>query len=195
MTAEGASGDAPGDGGPTAAAPSAAPVPPAASVPPAPPAALPVRATARHDAERMREALELARTTPEGDVPVAAIVYGPGGEVLARATNRREADGDPLAHAEVLALRSAAALSGDGWRLEDCTLVVTLEPCTMCAGAAVGARIGTIVFGAWEPKTGACGSLWDVVRDPRLVYRPGVRGGVLAEECGEMLVSFFGQRR
>src|SRR5690606_41953767 len=87
--------------------------------------------------------------------------------------------GDPFGHAEILALREAAGVLGDGWRLEDCTLVVTLEPCTMCAGAAVAARVGRIVFGAWEPRTGACGSLWDVVRDRRLVHRPEVRGGVL----------------
>ena len=112
-------------------------------------------------------------------VPVGAIVLGPDGRELSAATNRREADGDPFAHAEVLALRAAARELGDGWRLEDCTLVVTLEPCTMCAGAAVASRVGHIVFGAWEPKTGACGSLWDVVRDRRLTHRPEVRGGVL----------------
>ena len=143
----------------------------------------------------MRRAVEVARATPAGDVPVGAVVFGPEGQELACATNRREADDDPFAHAEVLALRAAALARGDGWRLEDCTLVVTLEPCTMCAGAAVAARIGTIVFGAWEPRTGACGSLWDVVRDQRLVYRPGVRGGVLAEETGELLRAFFAERR
>ena len=124
-----------------------------------------------------------------------ALVLGPDGRELAAATNRREADGDPFAHAEVIALREAARVLGDGWRLEDCTLVVTLEPCTMCAGAAVAARVGRIVFGAWEPRTGACGSLWDVVRDRRLVHRPEVRGGVLEDECAAVLEGFFRARR
>lgn len=143
------------------------------------------------DEESMRLALDAARATPPGDVPVGAVVLGPDGTVLATATNRREADGDPAAHAEVLALREACRRHGDGWRLEDCTLVVTLEPCTMCAGALVGARIGRLVFGAWEPKTGACGSLFDVVRDQRLTHRPEVRGGVLEAECAALLEGFF----
>lgn len=149
----------------------------------------------RLDAERMRRCIALAGTAPAGDVPVSAVIYGPDGTELAAATNRREADGDPLAHAEILALRQAATRLGDGWRLTDCTLVVNLEPCTMCAGAAVAARIGTIVFGAWEPRTGACGSLFDVVRDRRLLWRPQVRGGVLAEEASTGLRAFFGERR
>lgn len=143
----------------------------------------------------IRRALEVAAGTPVGDVPVGALVLGPDGRELAVATNRREADGDPFAHAEVLALREAARVVGDGWRLEDCTLVVTLEPCTMCAGAAVASRIGHIVFGAWEPRTGACGSLWDVVRDRRLVHRPEVRGGILEAECATVLEEFFRARR
>lgn len=143
----------------------------------------------------IRRALEVAAGTPVGDVPVGALVLGPDGRELAVATNRREADGDPFAHAEVLALREAARVLGDGWRLEDCTLVVTLEPCTMCAGAAVASRIGHIVFGAWEPRTGACGSLWDVVRDRRLVHRPEVRGGILEAECAMVLEEFFRARR
>lgn len=143
----------------------------------------------------IRRALEVAAGTPVGDVPVGALVLGPDGRELAVATNRREADGDPFAHAEVLALREAARVLGDGWRLEDCTLVVTLEPCTMCAGAAVASRIGHIVFGAWEPRTGACGSLWDVVRDRRLVHRPEVRGGILEAECATVLEEFFRARR
>ena len=143
----------------------------------------------------IRRALEVAAGTPVGDVPVGALVLGPDGRELAVATNRREADGDPFAHAEVLALREAARVVGDGWRLEDCTLVVTLEPCTMCAGAAVASRIGHIVFGAWEPRTGACGSLWDVVRDRRLVHRPEVRGGILEAECAMVLEEFFRARR
>lgn len=147
------------------------------------------------DEELVRRALEVAGGTPVGDVPVGALVLGPDGRELAAATNRREADADPFAHAEVLALREAARVLGDGWRLEDCTLVVTLEPCTMCAGAAVAARVGRIVFGAWEPRTGACGSLWDVVRDRRLVHRPEVRGGVLEGECAVVLEDFFRARR
>ena len=143
----------------------------------------------------MRRCLDLAAGTGREDVPVAAVVIGPDGAELAAAVNRREVDGDPLAHAEVLALRAAAGRHGDGWRLERCTLVVTLEPCTMCAGAAVAARVGRIVFGAHEPRTGACGSLWDVVRDRRLVHRPQVRGGVLEAECAALVVGFFRDRR
>ncbi|SDD91158.1 nucleoside deaminase [Glycomyces harbinensis] len=130
---------------------------------------------------------------PRTDLPVGAVVIGPDGRELAAAANAREALGDPTAHAEVLALREAAAVHGDGWRLEDCTLVVTLEPCTMCAGAAVLARVGEIVFGAWEPKTGAVGSLWDVVRDPRLNHRPDVYGGVLETESAALLRGYFGR--
>lgn len=142
----------------------------------------------------MRAALDVARRAPRtGDVPIGAVVFGPGGEELARACNAREATGDPTAHAEVLALRAAAAVHGDGWRLGGCTLAVTVEPCTMCAGALVLARVDRVVFGAWEPKTGAVGSLWDVVRDRRLNHRPEVVGGVLEAECAELLASFFGR--
>ncbi|MQM25696.1 nucleoside deaminase [Glycomyces albidus] len=130
---------------------------------------------------------------PRPDLPVGAVVIGPDGRELAAAANAREALGDPTAHAEILALRAAAALHGDGWRLEDCTLVVTLEPCTMCAGAAVLARVGEIVFGAWEPKTGAVGSLWDVVRDPRLNHNPDVYAGVLEVESAALLREHFGR--
>ena len=130
---------------------------------------------------------------PRQDLPVGAVVIGPNGRELAAAANAREALGDPTAHAEVLALREAAAAHGDGWRLERCTLVVTLEPCTMCAGAAVLARVGEIVFGAWEPKTGAVGSLWDVVRDPRLNHNPDVYGGVLEAESAALLRGHFGR--
>jgi tRNA(adenine34) deaminase len=137
----------------------------------------------------MRRALAVASTSPE-DVPVGAVVYDPSGAELAAAGNEREAAGDPTAHAEVLALRRAAQVSGS-WRLEGCTLVVTLEPCTMCAGALVLARIGTLVFGAWEPKTGAVGSLWDVVRDRRLNHRPEVYSGVLEAECSALMRNFF----
>jgi Cytosine/adenosine deaminases len=146
---------------------------------------------ARHEAY-MRRALEVARTGPTDhlDVPVGAVVFGPDGSELSIGRNEREATGDPTAHAEILALRRAAA-TRDGWRLDGCTLVVTLEPCTMCAGALVLARIATLVFGAWEPKTGAVGSLWDVVRDPRINHRPEVYAGVLADECAALMRSFF----
>ncbi len=137
----------------------------------------------------MRRALAVASSFPE-DVPVGAVVYGPDGDELAAAGNEREAIGDPTAHAEILVLRRAALLTGS-WRLDGCTLVVTLEPCTMCAGALVLARVATLVFGAWEPKTGAVGSLWDVVRDRRLNHRPEVYSGVLEQECGTMMREFF----
>ncbi|MGO3361314.1 MAG: nucleoside deaminase [Corynebacterium sp.] len=142
----------------------------------------------------MGRALEIARGTPEQDVPVGAVVYGPDGSELATATNRREADADPTAHAEVLALRAAAGELGDAWRLGDCTLAVTLEPCAMCAGAAVGARVSRIVFGAYEPRTGACGSVFDVARESPL-HAVEVRGGVRLEECEELLTGFFRERR
>lgn len=143
----------------------------------------------------MRRALQVARTTPPGDVPVGAVLYGPDGRELAVATNRREADGDPTAHAEVLAIRRGVDKHGDAWRLTGCTLVVTLEPCTMCAGALLGARVGELIFGAWEPKTGACGSLIDAVRAPGQLHRPQVRGGVLEGECAALLEGFFGSLR
>lgn len=141
--------------------------------------------------ERMRVALQTARDTPAGDIPVGAVIFDPAGQVIGRGTNRREADRDPTAHAEVVAIREAVRAHGDAWRLSGCELVVTLEPCAMCAGAAVGARIGSIVFGAWEPKTGACGSLIDVPRAPGALHVPQVRGGVLDVECAELLGAFF----
>jgi tRNA(adenine34) deaminase len=128
------------------------------------------------------------------DVPVGAVILDPGGAVLARAHNRREADGDPTAHAEIVALRAAARAVG-GWRLNGHTLVVTLEPCTMCAGAIGAARIARLVYGAADPKAGAVGSLWDVLRDRRLGHRTEVVGDVLAAECGALLRGFFAQRR
>lgn len=143
----------------------------------------------------MAAALDAARLTPPGDVPIGAVVFGPDGTELARATNRREADADPTAHAEVLALRAAARVHGDGWRLSDCTLVVTVEPCTMCAGAIGLARIARVVFGAWEPKTGAVGSLWDVLRDERQVHRPEVLAGVREADCAALVREFFVGRR
>jgi tRNA(adenine34) deaminase len=147
------------------------------------------------DEELIRVALQAAADTASADVPVGAVVFDAQGRELARAANAREVLGDPTAHAEVLALRAAAAVQGDGWRLEGATLAVTLEPCTMCAGAAVAARVARIVFGAWEPRSGAVGSLWDVVRDRRLTHRPEVRGGVLAQECSDLLDAFFAERR
>ncbi|CAL9478814.1 tRNA-specific adenosine deaminase [Streptomyces sp. enrichment culture] len=139
----------------------------------------------------MRLALrEAARAVPAGDVPVGAVVLGPDGELLASGHNEREAAGDPTAHAEVLALRRAAARLGE-WRLAGCTLVVTLEPCVMCAGALVQARVARVVYGAADEKAGAAGSLWDLVRDRRLNHRPEVVRGVLAEECAQQLTDFF----
>jgi tRNA(adenine34) deaminase len=141
----------------------------------------------------MLVALEQAdQAAGHGDVPVGAVVAGPDGALLGVGRNRREESNDPTAHAEVLALRAAATAAGS-WRLTGCTLVVTLEPCTMCAGAAVLARVDRIVYGAADPKAGAAGSLWDVVRDRRLNHRPEVVGGVLAEQCSDRLLAFFGR--
>ena len=128
------------------------------------------------------------------DVPVGAVILDEAGTVLARARNRREADRDPTAHAEMIAIRQAARTL-DSWRLTGLTLVVTLEPCTMCAGAVTLARLGRLVYGAEDPKAGAVGSLWDVLRDQRLNHRPEVIGGVLADECGALLREFFAARR
>lgn len=142
----------------------------------------------------MRHALdEAAQAASAGDVPVGAVVLGPDGALLAAAHNEREATGDPTAHAEVLALRRAAAVLGE-WRLTGCTLVVTLEPCTMCAGALVQSRIERVVYGARDEKAGAAGSLWDVVRDRRLNHRPEVIHGVLADACAALLTDFFRDR-
>lgn len=137
----------------------------------------------------MRRALEVAAATGD-DVPVGAVLLDAEGRELAAAGNQREATGDPTAHAEILVLRRAAERAGT-WRLDGSTLVVTLEPCTMCAGALVLARVSVLVFGAWEPKTGAVGSLWDVVRDRRLNHRPEVYAGVLEAECASLLRDFF----
>ncbi|CAN5525066.1 nucleoside deaminase [soil metagenome] len=147
------------------------------------------------DEDAIRAALDAAAEVGPLDVPIGAVVFDSAGIELARAANAREALGDPTAHAEILALREAAVVHGDGWRLEGATLAVTVEPCTMCAGALVMARVGRVVFGAWEPKTGAVGSLWDVVRDRRLTHRPQVRGGVLADECAAPLEEFFARQR
>jgi tRNA(adenine34) deaminase len=128
------------------------------------------------------------------DVPVGAVVLDAGGGVIGAGRNRREADADPTAHAEIVAIRAAAAALGR-WRLTDCTLVVTLEPCTMCAGAVTAARLGRLIFGAADARAGAAGSLWDVVRDRRIGYSVEVTGGVLAAECAALLREFFEQRR
>ncbi len=144
----------------------------------------------------MARALHLAAAAQDwGDTPIGAVVLAPDGTPLAEAANEREKRGDPTAHAEVLALRAAAGQWGDGWRLTGSTLVVTLEPCTMCAGASVLARVGRVVYGADDPKAGAMGSLWDVVRDRRLNHRPEVTAGVRAEESAALLRSFFRGRR
>lgn len=144
----------------------------------------------------MRAALaEAAAATATGDVPVGAVVLDPDGAVVGTGRNAREATGDPTAHAEILALRAAAGRVGDGWRLAGCTLLVTLEPCPMCAGALVAARVSRLVFGAWDPKAGAVGSVWDVVRDRRVVARPEVVGGVLAGESTALLEAFFAAQR
>ena len=146
----------------------------------------------------MRMALAEAAAPGPGDVPadipVGAVILDEAGTVLARARNRREADRDPVAHAEIVAIRQAAVALGR-WRLTGLTLVVTLEPCTMCAGAVTAARLDRVVYGATDAKAGAVGSLWDVLRDTRLNHRPEVIGGVLAEECGALLRDFFESRR
>jgi tRNA(adenine34) deaminase len=143
----------------------------------------------------MRLALELARQGAiAGEVPVGAVVVDPDGLVVGRGHNTPIAAADPTAHAEVVAIRQAAAAVGTP-RLDGCTLVVTLEPCTMCAGAIVLSRMGRLVFGAIDPKAGAVGSLWDAVRDRRLNHRPEVRSGVLAQQCGDLLREWFAARR
>lgn len=137
---------------------------------------------------------EMSAMTALADVPVGAVVLDRHDRVIARGYNRRDANGDILAHAEIEAMRSAAARTYN-WNLQDCTLVVTLEPCPMCAGAAVMSHIGRIVFGAWDAKMGACGSVWDIPRDPHVGSKPEVIGGVLEHECSELLTSFFRDRR
>ncbi|NMN01271.1 cytidine and deoxycytidylate deaminase [Bifidobacterium sp. DSM 109958] len=148
-----------------------------------------------NNVEAMQAALDLAvRAAHAGDVPVGALVLGPDGGVIGRGFNTREAHGDPLAHAEIIAMREAAESRGD-WNLADCTLVVTLEPCPMCAGACLQTRIGRIVFGAWDAKLGACGSVWDIPRDPHVGHTPEVYGGVLEARCAQVLADFFASRR
>ena len=143
----------------------------------------------------MRLALDEARDAlTTDDVPIGAVVLDPGGEVIGRGRNIREAVGDPTGHAEVVAIREAAAAVGE-WRLTGCTLLVTLEPCTMCAGAIVLSRLSRLVFGAYDDRAGAVGSLWDVVRDRRLNHRPEVVAGVLARESADLLDDFFRTHR
>jgi tRNA(adenine34) deaminase len=143
----------------------------------------------------MRAALAQARLAPAGgDVPIGAVVVDQDGRVLGRGHNVREAEGDPVGHAEVIALREAGRTVGS-WRLSGCSLVVTLEPCAMCAGAAVLARVARIVYGAADPKAGAVGSLWDLPRDQRLNHRPEVVPGILADQATDLLDNFFASRR
>ncbi len=150
---------------------------------------------AESDVAAMGEALRLAgRCAVSGDVPVGALVLGPDGSVLGRGRNLREAQADPTAHAEIVALRQAAAALGT-WRLDGCTLVVTLEPCLMCAGALLQARVDRLVYGAWDPKAGACGSVWDVLRDRQALHRPEVVAGVCEQACATLLADFFRGRR
>jgi tRNA(adenine34) deaminase len=139
--------------------------------------------------ELMREAIAVARQSlASNDVPVGALIIDPSGKVIATGTNEREAKSDPTAHAEIVAMRKAAT---NGWRLDNHTLVVTLEPCAMCAGAIAQARISKVIFGAWDEKAGAAGSVWDVLRDPRAIHRVEVESGVLQEECAALLSEFF----
>ncbi len=144
----------------------------------------------------MRQALLAAeQAAGRGEVPVGAVVLDPTGSVLSVGANEREQTGDVTAHAEIVAMRAAARELGDGWRLPGCTLVVTLEPCAMCAGAIVAARLERVVFGAFDPKAGAASSLWDLLRDPRLLHRPAVTSGILADQAQQQLQEFFAERR
>lgn len=162
---------------------------------PAPQARRPRQPTIAEHTDWMRLALEQARAALRtGDVPIGAVVVDAQGDVVGTGRNEREAHGDPTAHAEILALRAAAAALGR-WRLEDCTLVVTLEPCAMCAGASVLARIPRIVQGAWDPKAGACGSVLDVIRHPQLNHWTELHPSVLEDECAQLLTDFFRGRR
>jgi tRNA(adenine34) deaminase len=147
------------------------------------------------DIEMMRVALEAARNAlTSGDIPVGAAIFNSSGELVATAHNERELHNDPTAHAEIVVIRKAAEKLGD-WHLTDHTLVVTLEPCAMCAGAIAQSRLQTVVFGAWDEKAGAVGSVWDLLRDPRSTFRTEVRAGVLAEQCGDLIKSFIQEVR
>jgi len=143
----------------------------------------------------MHVALDAARTAlASQDIPVGAAIFNNAGELIATGHNQRELHNDPTAHAEIVAIRNAAEKLG-AWHLTDHTLVVTLEPCVMCAGAIAQSRLQTVVFGAWDEKAGAVGSAWDLLRDPRSTFRTEVRAGVLAEECGELIKSFIQEVR
>jgi tRNA(adenine34) deaminase len=147
------------------------------------------------DLEMMRVALEAARNAlASGDIPVGAAIFNSSGELVATGHNERELLNDPTAHAEIVVIRKAAEKLGD-WHLTDHTLVVTLEPCAMCAGAIAQSRLQTVVFGAWDEKAGAVGSMWDLLRDPRSTFRTEVRAGVLAEQCGDLIKSFIQEVR
>jgi tRNA(adenine34) deaminase len=148
-----------------------------------------------NDIEMMRVALEQARkAVASGDIPVGAAIFNASGELISTGHNERELHNDPTAHAEVVAIRRAAEKLGD-WHLTDHTLVVTLEPCAMCAGAIAQSRLQTVVFGAWDEKAGAVGSMWDLLRDPRSTFRTEVRAGVLVDECAELIKSFIQEVR
>jgi tRNA(adenine34) deaminase len=148
-----------------------------------------------NDIEMMRVALEAARSAlASGDIPVGAAIFNASGELIATGHNERELNNDPTAHAEVIAIRRATERLGD-WHLTDHTLVVTLEPCAMCAGAIAQSRLQTVIFGAWDEKAGAVGSVWDLLRDPRSTFRTEVRAGVLAEECGVLIKGFIQEVR
>lgn len=144
----------------------------------------------------MAKAIEIARAaaTASGDVPVGAIILNKTGEVIATGVNQRELMNNPVGHAEIVAIEKAASSLGD-WRLDGCTLIVTLEPCAMCAGAIAQSRISKVVFGAWDEKAGAVGSQWDLLRDPRQIYKPEVISGVLESECSELIADFFTDKR
>jgi len=143
----------------------------------------------------MRQAIALAiEASATDDVPVGALVINSDGVIVGRGNNRREVDHDPTAHAEIVALKKAAQAEKN-WRLDGCTLVVTLEPCAMCAGAIAQSRIKTLVFGAWDAKAGAVGSVWDVVRDPRIPHQVEVIAGVLEDQCSQILQEFFKGKR
>ncbi|MEI9906816.1 MAG: tRNA adenosine(34) deaminase TadA [Actinomycetota bacterium] len=148
------------------------------------------------DEEAVKHAIELSLSELDNskDVPVAALILNESGEIISVGTNERELLNDPTAHAEIVAIRRAAEKL-DTWRLDGCTLVVTLEPCAMCAGAVAQSRISRLVFGAWDSKAGAVGSVWDVLRDPRAIHKLEVVSGVMADECAEVLQSFFKKRR
>lgn len=146
--------------------------------------------------EAMAKAIEMARAaeSASGDVPVGAIILDKDGEVIATGVNQRELRKDPIAHAEMVAIQSAANAIGN-WRLDGCTLIVTLEPCAMCAGAIAQARIPRVVFGAWDEKAGAVGSKWDLLRDPCQLHKPEIISGILADQCAALLGDFFQNKR